>query len=240
MANDSGPGGGAAVAPAKEPPAGLPAPLSAAGDSSKSANKEDPLAMLKALGEVSAVFVALTFVGGWSYLASYYKTFGLNPLELDLPIPVVSTIAVYVLYESVWPLIVAGVLMVAMAFLARRLQGLGRGWVAAAFAVLLLTAASAGVFRGRQVANQDTLADSSNLPNVAFASNIDNPESPCVDHNAYGSMDCKLLLHFKGVYYFFEPVPVAGVGSMNLYSLSDSELLGVHVQRGLDRTARVE
>jgi len=62
--------------------------------------REDPLPVLKALAEAAAVFVALTFVGGWSYLASYYKTFGLNPLELEISIPVVSTIAVYVLYET--------------------------------------------------------------------------------------------------------------------------------------------
>lgn len=197
--------------------------------------KEDPFSVLKALAEASAVFVALTFVGGWSYLASYYKTFGLNPLELDISIPVVSTIAVYVLYESVWPLFVAGALIMAMAIVGRRLPGPGHGWTVAALGVLLLTTAVAGVFRGRQVANQDTLANSSNLPNVAFATKLTNPEPSCVDHETYGSMDCKLLLHSKGAYYFFRPVSPAGFGSLNLYVLSDSDIVGVHVQRGLDQ-----
>jgi hypothetical protein len=65
---------------------------------------EDPLSFLKLIAEASAVFIGLTFVAGWSYLASYYRTFGLNPIELDIPIPVVATMALHMLYDSVWPL----------------------------------------------------------------------------------------------------------------------------------------
>jgi hypothetical protein len=199
----------------------------------------DSLFVLKSLAEASAVFAALTFVGGWSYLASYYKTFGLNPLELDISIPVASTIALYVLCESVWPLFIVGALIVTLTFVARRLRALGRGWVVAALGVLLLTAASAGMFRGRKVADQDMLVGSPNLPYVVFDSKLMDPEPPCVGNGAYGTMTvCKLLLHFKSTYYFFRPLPVAGEGSLNLYVLSDSDLVGAHVQRGLDRNAR--
>lgn len=198
--------------------------------------KQDSLSVLKAVAEASAVFVALTFVGGWSYLGSYYKTFGLNPLELDVSVPVVSTIAVYVLYESVWPLFVVGALILTIAVVARRSPVPSQGWAALALSALLLTTAIAGVFRGRQAANQDTLANSSSLPNVAFASKLATPGPSCVDHDTYGSMDCKLLLHSKGAYYFFKPVRAPGIGSLNLYVLSDADLLGVHVQRGLDQS----
>lgn len=207
---------------------------------SQSPPKQDSLSVLKALAEASGVFIALTFVGGWSYLASYYKTFGLNPLELDISIPVVSTIAVYVLCESVWPIVVAGALILAIAVAARRTPGTGHGWTVAALGVLLLSTAIAGVFRGRQVANQDTLANSRNLPNVAFASKLTNPQPSCVEHETYGSMDCKLLLHVKGTYYFFKPVRGPGVGNLDLYMLSDSDLVGVHVQRGLDQNEEVK
>lgn len=200
--------------------------------------KEDAFSVLKALGEASAIFVALTFVGGWSYLASYYKTFGLNPLELEVGIPVVSTIAMYILYESVWPVFVAGALILVIAVVPRRLPQ-RQGWTVAVVAALLLTAAIAGIFRGRQMANQDMLADSANLPNVAFAAKLNRSEPSCVDHESYGSMDCKLLLHLKGTYYFFQPLPANGIGSLNLYMLSDSDIVGVHVQRGLDRNESV-
>jgi hypothetical protein len=40
--------------------------------------KEDSFAVLKALGEASAVFIALTFIGGWSYLSSYFND---NPIS---------------------------------------------------------------------------------------------------------------------------------------------------------------
>ena len=51
---------------------------------------------------------------------------------------------------------------------------------------------------------------------------------------------CKLLLHVKGTYYFFQPVPATGIGSLNAHVLSDSDLLGVHVQRGLDQDVRAQ
>jgi hypothetical protein len=68
----------------------------------------------------------------------------------------------------------------------------------------------------------------------------------CVEFKTYGSLDCKLLLHSKNTYYFFQPVPKVGegtlkvLGSLSLYTLSDSEVIGVHIQRGLDRNVRIE
>jgi hypothetical protein len=52
----------------------------AAPPATEPAKPEDALTIVKALMEVSSVLLVLTFVGGWSYLASYYRTFGLNPL----------------------------------------------------------------------------------------------------------------------------------------------------------------
>ena len=200
--------------------------------------KDDSFAVLKALGEASAVFIALTFIGGWSYLSSYFKTFGLDPLELDLSMPVVSTISIYVLYQSVWPLFVAGALLLVLSLAARRLHKLGRGWIVGALSILLITVAAAGLFRGRQVANEDMLDVSRTLPYVAFATKTNFEGPACVDTGALGSLDCKLLLHYKNTYYFFQPVPEKGPGNLNLYALSDSDLAGVHVQRGLDRNTK--
>jgi uncharacterized membrane protein YhaH (DUF805 family) len=202
--------------------------------------KDDSFAVLKALAEASAVILALTFVGGWSYLSSYYKTFGLNPLELDLSIPVVSTISVYVLYESVWPLFVFATIFVALVLAARRLHWLGRESIVAALGILLLTVAAAGLVHGRQVANQDMLEESRTLPYVSFATKQRLSGPSCLDSGTFGSLDCKLLLHYKSAYYFFQPVPKERAGSMNLYVLSESELAGVHVQRGLDRNGAAE
>jgi hypothetical protein len=173
-------------------------------------------------------------------LSSYDKTFGLNPLELDLSIPVVSTISVYVLYESVWPLFVLAALLVALALARRRLRRRGRGWTVAALGVLLLTVAAAGLGRGRQVANLDMLDESSTLPYVSFATKQKLSGPKCLDSGTFGSLDCKLLLHYKNAYYFFQPVPRERTGSINLYVLSESDLAGVHVQRGLERNGGAE
>jgi hypothetical protein len=195
--------------------------------------REDSLAVLKALAEASSVFVAITYLGGWFYVASYYHAFGLNSVELDIPIPVVSAIAVTVWYNSVWPLILAIILIVSFGIFARRLPKFGRGAVAGLVATLLLIAATAGVVLGRRNAHDDSLLTSFELPNVAFASTMKDPEPSCVEFETYGSMDCKLLLHFNGIYYFFEPVPDSDVGNINVYRLFDSNVMGVHEQRAL-------
>jgi hypothetical protein len=211
------------------------AATSAATESST--DKEDSLAVLKALGEASAVFVALMFVTGWSYLASYYQTFGLNPLELAVPVPVVSTVGFNVLTDARWPLIFAIGLILLVAVLGHWVRRL-RWAIVAVLAVLLVFSAAVGVDKGRQVANQDTRMDSTSLPFVAFSSKLKDPSQPsCVDYQTYGSLDCKLLMHSNSTYYFFQPVPAASEAAsmnLNLYMLPDSDLNGVHVQRGLD------
>jgi hypothetical protein len=202
--------------------------------------KEDLFPILKALAEASGVYIALTFVCGWSYLATYYRTFGLNFLELDVSIPVTSTVAVWVLWAFGWrSLFVVGVPLLLL-FFVHRFRGPRHIWAISIIVVLLVAVAIVGVVRGSQEAGRDAREDSTNLPYVAFASKRSNPEPSCVDHEIYGSMDCKLLLHSKGIYYFFQPVVGDGVGSLNLYMLSDLDLVGVHVQRGLESNERVK
>ena len=204
--------------------------------------KEDSLAILKALAEASAIFIAVTFVGGWSYLASYYRTFGLNPLELDISIPVVSTIAVFVLYKSIWPLVVVAVVIALVAALVARQPnwwrwGLGRAPVVAGLVLVLFIVAAGGVWHGAKLAKQDMLSNSSTLPNVAFASPVENADQlSCVEHNNYGSLDCKLLLHFNNAYYYFQPLGEnsdPNTGNLNVYRIEDSDVVAVQVQRPL-------
>jgi hypothetical protein len=209
------------------------------------ATDEDSLAFLKSLADASAVFVAFTYIGGWSYLASYYSSFGLNPLELDLSLPVVCTAAVVVLLGALWPLLIVVALSLGWIFLGHRLKRHHHRGVTAVILMLLLLAASiAGVIDGGRRATDDMLIDSGELPYVAFSSRLTKTDQPpCVDYQTYGSLDCKLLLHSKGTYYFFTPVPtpdeaLVRVGSLNLYTLADSDVTGVHILRGLERNAR--
>jgi hypothetical protein len=202
---------------------------------------EDSLAILKALAEASAVFVAFTFIGGWSYLASYYSAFGLNALELDVPVPVVCTTAIYVLFDAKWPLVVVVAGFLGWGFFAPRLRRLARSAGVAVLGLLLLTISTAGVLDGIQRAAVDAVTDTSALPFVAFASKLPKTDQPpCVDFQTYGSFDCLLLLHSKSTYYFFEPIPDVGKGSLNVFTLSDSDVGGVHILRGLDRNARIK
>ncbi len=204
------------------------------------ATGEDSLVFLKSLAEVSAVFVGFTYIGGWSYVASYYRTFGLNALELDLPLPVVCTTAVYMLFSARWPLLVIAALSLAWMLFVRRRKLNQRIVTVVVLVLLLLTVSAAGASYGRRQANDDMLADSSGLPNVAFSTRLaENDQPHCVEYQTYGSSDCKLLLHTKGTYYFFTPIqnpdePFTKGGNLNVYTLADSDVTGVHILRGVE------
>jgi hypothetical protein len=202
---------------------------------------QSSLAFLKSLTEASAIFVAFTFIGGWSYLATYYRTFGLNPNEIDVPVPVVCTTAIYVLYTAKWPLAIVGGLILGWALFGHRFSARQSSATAATLALLLLTVATAGVVEGRRRAGQDSLSRSDELPYVAFAtkSRLDD-QPPCVEFKTFGSLDCKLLAHSKAAYYFFEPIPETGAGNLNVYILSDSDISSAHILRGLERNSRVK
>ena len=206
----------------------------------------DPLSFLKLIAEASAVFVGITFVAGWSYLASYYKTFGLNPVELDIPVPVVSTIALHMLYDAVWPLPLLALLLAAFAVIAHRVvrgnQGWG-GWVVAALILSVFLFASAALFRGRHNANIDMLVESPNLPYVAFASRagvagLGPPQQPsCVAFETFGDMNCKLLLHSRDAWYFFRPIRESmsqKADKVDIFVILQSDILEVHLQRGIN------
>jgi hypothetical protein len=206
------------------------------GRFSTDATGDNSLSLLKSVAEVSAIAVAVAFVYGWSYLAAYYRTFGLNPIEIEVSVPVVAATAVYAFYNSKWILWTFVVFLAVIFLLGSRLRVL----LLVLVSLLFILTAWAGLDRGRDRANKDILTDSSELPNVAFAAKISGKTEKmdvpsCVGFENYGSMDCKLLLHLKNTYYFFQPVPQLGVGgNINVYALFDTDLSGVHVQRGIE------
>lgn len=202
------------------------------GPAKGSPEERDSFSVLKEIAEASSVFIAIAFVGGWSYLAAYYRTFGIGVLELDIPIQVVSTMAIRLLYDgSMAPLLVVVAMFALFMWASHRFA---IGVCAALLGVLLLGAAGAGGLHGRRIAASDMTAESTSLPFVAFNAKFQQPEPSCVDFGTYGSMDCKLLLHLKDTYYFFLPVPQAAGGNVNLYTISESDLTGVHIQRGIE------
>ncbi|MBV8843739.1 MAG: hypothetical protein JO307_13095 [Bryobacterales bacterium] len=221
--------------------------------------KEDSLSVLKAIAEASAVFVALTFLGGWSYLASYYKTFGLDPLDMDVAVPIVSTVGVVTLHHMIqdsaiklfsyfpafW-LMAAGVLLASLAFLFHRFVRTHRGQVVAGVTVLLFLVISLGVSRGRRAANEDMFKQSDSLPNVTLFTQkipavLDHTLPRCVAFTSdYGvePPPCRLLLHSGKIYYFFQPIAAstpADVPNIDVYALPESQIDAIHVQRGRER-----
>jgi hypothetical protein len=95
-----------------------------------------------------------------------------------------------------------------------------------------------GIFAWRSLAAEDIFDTGSRLPNVGFTTktSIRESEPDCL---AKGTTDCKLLLHAKGAYYFFEPIPEAASKSahgrnIKLYIVPESEISGAQLVRGVE------
>ena len=193
----------------------------------------DLFGVLKSVAEAGAVMGALSFAAGWSYMASYYAMFGLNPMELEFSVPATCVFALHMLGNSVWPAPVLVVFLTAMAFLHNRLR-LSGTWTAVFMMALLASVVAAGTWRGRAVAREDMFETSPRLPSVGFSTKTKDLEPRCLGE---GTTDCKLLLHVGGVYYFFEPISIdaapTAFSNLNVYMTPESEILAVHVQRGL-------
>jgi len=213
---------------------GIPPSKQKSIEEPQGASKEDAFAALKTAAEMSGMLIAVAFLTGWSYMASYYTTFGLNPLELDFSVPATAAFALHAFRNSGWPLAVFAVPFILFPF-SKKLAPMLRSLAAGCIGVLLLLLAAAGSRRGRDLAREDMFETSPRLPTVGFVSKNKVDEPSCLSD---GTMDCKLLLHAKGMYYFFIPIRESagslnvGMSNLNVYAVPESEITGVHVSPG--------
>src|SRR5262249_12356687 len=133
------------------------------------------LRMLKPVAEIAAIFGSLAFVAGWSHFTSYYYTFGLNPLELDLPVAFTSAFSLHVLYRSAVPILLlavaAGILVLLRRFFAAKPVSMERAAPMLLFLILVLLG-FLGNRSGARRARSDLFEESSTLPSVGFFTDL--------------------------------------------------------------------
>src|SRR5262245_65542222 len=131
---------------------------------------------------------ALAFAAGWSYMASYYAAFGLNPMELEFSAPAVCVFALHMLGNSVWPVLVLVLVLGALAVAHKRLR-LGGTATAVSMMILLTSVVAAGTWRGRTVAREDMFETSARLADVGFCSTNKDLETRCLSD---GTKRCEM------------------------------------------------
>lgn len=182
------------------------------------------LRVVRSVGESVGVIAGLAFISGWLYWATYYSAFGLNPLTLEFPVPVVSVSQLQVIvrdwkteddlrWKLIALLIVCAVLSVLLAVArARRHPG------AVGPLLLLAVGIPAGtLWLGLHDAELDAGCQS-RLPLVAFL--LDKPPDPlelfpdCLNN----TLTCRLILHSGSTYHYFQ-IHVCEAGDVGLGSL---------------------
>jgi hypothetical protein len=205
---------------------------------------------LKLAADSAVILGGLAFLTGWSYLSAYYEAFGVSLFQLDISFATGAVYAVKVFYRSAWLLMVCAVFAAMWfgiwRFLLPRLTSTPRMAILRVAPALklafagasLLILAAVGARTGKMAAREDLFAESSRLPPVAFISTLktDYELPACVATN---SLDCRLLVNSKGLYYFFEPIPGPPTGAdspsnIQLYAVPENAVQVVRVQRGFE------
>ena len=212
-------------------------------------DKTTMLDALKALGEATGVVTGLAFVSGWLYWSTYYAAFGLNPMELEFPIAILSVSPIQVLWVDwyserdivAWPM---GIGLVILTILMGFFVYLRMGHQRRALLMICVTAiaACAGAFK---LGHHDAALDmgcESRLPDVGFVTagerlTARDSTATCVTD---GDLSCKLVLHVNSVYHYFVTPDEEGcamssgnvVGNNRVIGeIRDSEVRLLRVQR---------
>jgi hypothetical protein len=206
------------------------------------------LALFKGVASASLILAALLYIAGWTYFYQYYKYFGLNVSDLDLPLYHALLYALPVLFDSFWSaavtiiLIALGGILLNLAWVEQRMSTpLGTG---VAFIVLLAAGfilSLWGAHVGRATASRDLVADRSMLPSVALQIEPEKSPDDSEDVAQFDRLEFKLLTHANGQYYVFRPFKEAGPvtgklpsANVEVFAFPDSRVKKVRIQRGVD------
>jgi len=204
------------------------------------------LDLFKKVAEASILLAALLYAMGWTYLYSYYKTFGLSLRELDLPLQDSLVFSFRVVSDS-WLIATGFVLILAIlasiASLERIQRALQTPWGVSAVFVLLLVAGSGlsvlGASVGTKHARSDVLETTSSLPSVSVAVDPAQFQPYPEEYLAFNTLDYKLLLRTKENVFFFAPVKttrstaVTRSRNFDVYVLPMSKIRSIRIQRGM-------
>jgi hypothetical protein len=213
-----------------------------------------PVEILKSIGEIAGVLTGLAFITGWLYWSTYYSAFGLNPLELNFSVAVVSVSPIQVALRdwqsaesaASWAVMGAliGYIVLAILFVHFRsgVHPRGQFRARALLVVLAVGMFAGGWMLGRYDARLDS-GCSSRLPTVAFLTTAVDPptEADAAASCLNNYLTCKLVLHEKNTYYYFQ-IPDCSSGSVAPATsgagfasaeLPDSEVRMIRVQRTL-------
>ena len=194
------------------------------------------LAFLKPIAEIAVLLSSMAFTAGWACLYSYYNEFGLGLFDIDIPLATGSVYAIRVLSRSVWPAIIVLISLFMVRFLKptrfSQLSDFRDIGILGVFLLSLVSVAFVGVRVGHTSARDDMSSDSTQLPAVAFISSFTADNYPMPDCLTSNTLNCRLLGHSKGYYYFFHPIDPSSA-NIELVSISDKYVKFMRLQRGL-------
>lgn len=210
--------------------------------------KTEPLLELfKNVAGASLILAALLYAAGWTSLHMYYKSFGLDVTELDVPIYHALIYSLPVLFDG-WAsaLIVLGSVIlvgILLSIKSVRKHIATPAGTAVAFTALLVVGfllSMWGARVGRQHAQRDLNASTSTLPTIAIELEVPAGSGRSKDMD-FDKLEFKYLAHAKTNYYLFRPFGPVEVSNLSLpasnvevYVIPDSRVRKIRLQRGVD------
>jgi hypothetical protein len=204
------------------------------------------LELFKKVTEVSAVLGGLLYAAGWTYLYSYYKSFGVSVRELDLPLQDSLVFSFRVVFDS-WAttlLCVAVVAIFALIVTNRVTERLLKTTVGIGLLLLVLfvagyTLSKLGAAIGARHAFADLSEETSSLPTVSIAVDPTQFQPYSDEYAGFNRLEYKLLVRTKDNIFFFSPVKTSGTEAPNqvpkfiLHVLPLSKVRAVRIEQSM-------
>lgn len=205
--------------------------------------KESFFELFKNIAGASLVLAALLYVAGWTHLKQYYKAFGLDILELGIPLYNILIYSVPVIFYNNWSwmVILGGILILGIALNNEWLKSKSQSALGSSLMVITIMLMGLGLSRwgayvGLKKAHQDLLLTTSDLPTIAVDIMPEQNKQGNSEDNGFNSLEFKLLMHTKDNCYFFKPVSKEynfPVGQVDLYVIPNNRIRRIHIQRGI-------
>lgn len=211
------------------------------------------LDLISGMAGSAVIFGGFLYVGGWSYLYQYYRSFGLELSDVDIPVYDALIYSLPVIFHNklVTVLIFALVLIIGLVFNSKWMKAKLPVAVSLLFMVILVTVyglSRYGAKLGNEKARSDMVLETSNLSTVAIQVSPESSEMNKDDVAAMNRKDdieamsrldkleFKLLAHKKGQYFILRPFKGPSIEGTNveLIVIPESRVLKLRVQRGVD------
>lgn len=199
------------------------------------------LDLISGVASSAIVLGGFLYVGGWSYLYQYYRSFGLELSDVEVPVYDALIYSLPVIFNGrLYAFIIFSIILViGLIFHSRWIRSKLPIAISLLFIIILLTTyglSRYGAKLGNARALTDMMRETSDLPDVAIQVDSEGSEINNEVIVELNKLEFKLLAHKKGQYFIFRPFKGKSMeegANIQLIVIPESRVQMIRILRGV-------